>query len=411
MLKTDDKIIPFSVREVVEDTFNTLSINRRTNKQFIPRSNHLLLFCSELLGSKISIIKKFQPEIEDLIVQILTSFEKLSLWENIGMFTGMGNLAFSIKSIQNKTGQLTRLSSSLDQLLLDQTLSYVKTHKNIYEPCNYDLISGVSGILYYFLNNQNSIVSTSSIQELVDYLNFILAGYELPNLKSQNISFKILEKDNYCDISLLLDMAHGILSCLISLSKANYLGYKLKKGLDVISNMLDIYSFFYEQEPNCLIFPIETSHLGTTHGKSIGIKKTFNSGWCCGSSGICYGLLKSFSYLSDRTATEFYRGKLVDILNQDINNHNFEYPILCHGYSSLLCLKDFYIQHGLQNSLSNVVSATTKSHIELLTKGNQNDRVQYLESNSILTGNLGVTLSLLSLWSSEFEFAKLLMLD
>lgn len=72
-----------------------------------------------------------------------------------GMFSGLGKSAFAVRAFSERTGQLTKFSYSLNILLLETTIQYVELIKqnSLFNSTRfYDVISGVSGVLYYLLD-------------------------------------------------------------------------------------------------------------------------------------------------------------------------------------------------------------------------------------------------------------------
>lgn len=47
------------------------------------------------------------------------------------------------------------------------------------------------------------------------------------------------------------------------------------------------------------------------------------------------GLMKVSYYLNDNNNYQYYKKELLSIINQELDNYNFDLPIVCHGYASV----------------------------------------------------------------------------
>lgn len=94
-------------------------------------------------------------KVYDYYEAIRYEFNKGNIIYNCGMIGGLGQFSFVLKEFSIITGLLKDFSKSVDNLFFKITLNLLKNYKK-YKNIHYnfyDVIGGLSGDLYYFLDN------------------------------------------------------------------------------------------------------------------------------------------------------------------------------------------------------------------------------------------------------------------
>ncbi len=103
--------------------------------------------------------------------------------------------------------------------------------------------------------------------------------------------------------------------------------------------------------------------------------------------------MKVSYYLNDNNNYQYYKKELLSIINQELDNYNFDLPIVCHGYASFLITRE-------RNMRQTIIS-----HRNCIF----ND--EYTNDYSILSGESGTILTLINGIYLGKEYPKLLMID
>lgn len=414
MILDSNDILYSDVLNIVDHTFTKIAKMLQEDSFSVKDSNHLLLFFSEIISSSDGLLMEYQTIAEEGIKKILSSFNELESLNNIGMMTGIGNLAFSVRTIFRKTGQLKNLHTSLDGLLIEKTNELVSNDLDYRIPNCYDLVSGVSGVLYYFLDDHVTTIKKVQLKKMVNFLDNVISSYDIPNIDQQEkAKLIIMNKRETSNNSILLSQAHGMLGCIIALSKAYSLGLNTVNTYENINKLSKLYSLFDKLSDKSM--PIEASFFTKENEVIISIKKSFNSGWCCGDLSILYGLMNVHSYMGNDKLHGFYEKKFIEIISQSLDMFHLQHPILCHGFSSVLTM---LVSYSRKKNLSvhkevlrEVLREVINMHWGIDSDSESENYKLYTTNNSLLTGDIGVVLTLLSVWNPKLEYTKLLMLN
>jgi len=336
----------------------------------------------------------------------------------IGMIGGLGYEAFLVNNYFDTTGNLETFSRSINKLLLGQVNKYIKSvnNKKFVETKDYDLVGGVSGILYYLLDFTWNIEEQENLKRGINYLIHLT---EPIIYKDYNINkFFILNSDtDNCKNKLFpmgkLDfgLSHGMLGPLITLSKAFSYGYHLN-GLEIaIERLFKVYERFKKYQSSVPIWPTELSLMDYTTGSFTKDIRPVRASWCYGNIAISRGLEKAAKYMKEESRKRVFEKDLFEIINQPIEKYNLEYPFLCHGYSSVLTIFTLFYRENKNylllkkiNDLVNIILASNYLEIK------KSPTEIFKQDLSFLQGNIGCLLTLNGI-SSEMNYPKLLMVD
>lgn len=133
------------------------NINDRMSNYFINRdkiidSNDIMIINQLLLNNYNDI---YIRKVYDYYKAIRDELNKGNIIYNYGMIGGLEQFAFVLKEFSIITGLLKDFSKSVDNLFFKITLNLLKNYKK-YKNIHYNfyaVIGGLSGDLYYFLDN------------------------------------------------------------------------------------------------------------------------------------------------------------------------------------------------------------------------------------------------------------------
>lgn len=372
----------------------------------------VLFFCAEIL--KESVLEVYQEDIKSIIMKILNDLKEDIYKGNteelfyMGSHKGIGNIAFSLRILNEKGIKLTQFQKYFDDLIAEYYDSNISLY---YEkqtaPILYDTIYGLSGLLNYYLDNRKDQKCT--IEGLMKYLIFLTGKNE-----SGIINYFIMELPPYVinesENMPYLDfgMAHGILGPLIVMSKAKNQGFYTDGIDEAIQILLNLYKEYTVQVENKILkFPVQ---LGMKEYEEKTAKRlSFNCGWCYGNGSIALGLMRTAQYCGSSDEYEYYKEALLKILSAPIEQQGLDEPIICHGYASVLMLQmSAYFQtndiHFLE-TLDKNVYVTLKCH------ENYWEKMEYRTEYSMLEGANGVMLALLKTMGEKIVSNRLLLLE
>lgn len=393
--------------------------------------NDVLLFCSQLIDQ--SYKELYKDELTEIIISILDDIRENT--ENFTslyykkMFGGIGQFAYSINNILKKTGKLKTLSHSLNQYLLDYSydvITYMNDEPTIFGL--YDIISGISGSLYYILDCSDLINDKENIRKIHSLIAFLIGLSKDYKYKGTNvIKFHIKREQQYLDEDkkLMIDgqinfgIAHGIIGALITLAKSKYLNYNVE-GLDEsIMKIFNLYEKFCVRENGVLKYPTKLPLEHYISGNMFNL--SINTGWCYGNVSIVRSLMKVSKYMGFDNKYDFYKKELLNIINQPIELYNLSSPIICHGYSSVVVIqisvyketKDVDFLKTLKRNLSTLLKEHKKI-IDIYSNKNEEEllyRELYKEDISLLEGSGGVILALINSITFDLTFDKILLMN
>ncbi|NEZ46345.1 hypothetical protein FDF74_03850 [Clostridium niameyense] len=381
--------------------------------------DEILFFCSELLNQKL--LEEYEEDIKEIVIYILSDFKcdiyekKYDNFKFIGMFKGIGSIAFSINNIHKKYNNFKNFSKFFDEMFIMYSKSYFKTLIN--KPLtliDYDVIHGVSGILYYLLDYVDR-EHDQVIIELIQYLINLTEDKEYKGFKV--INFHIEKEQQFLDVEKMeqpdghvnFGFSHGMMGPLIVLSKARYLKYNIK-GLDeAIKILRKLYEKFLIIDDGVLKYPTQLPFKYYINNEFA--NGSFNAGWCYGNTGIVRGLMKTASYLYLEDEYYYYKEELLKIINQPIEKYNFNETILCHGYASIVEIQISAYKETKDKRFLDTLERNLLKLIKEHNKSIQNKENKHEEDFSLLEGIGGITLTLLNAITLDLTFNKILMID
>lgn len=375
-----------------------------------------LKLCSETYGRDISpfCVNICNEMLQHCLEKLKKEIESKKTGTVAGMYCGIGLLAHSIKILCDKGCKLEGFNEFCNKLLKQTYTRFCKNARiDSVKISDYDMLYGVSGVLYHLLDNY-LLEKDATILELMRYLVKLSSdknykGYKLLYYHiERDQQYLRTEKEEQPDGHLNLGLAHGILGPLIALAKAKMLHYEVE-GLDnAIHKLLEIYRKFEKEENGVLKYPMQlVIHNGYCPEKS---RYSIHSGWCYGNAGTVRGLMKVAFYLGEEQEYQYYKQALLKIIDQDLDDYELQVPFLCHGYASVVEIQiSAYKETGdvaFVKNLERNVRKLLEEHCRLLKADDE-----YAKDWTLLEGQGGVILTLLDAISMDVLLGKLLMID
>lgn len=389
-----------------------------------------------LIGETFPLLKnkeKWEKIGYDMCKAIKQDLEKYSVVENdIGMIGSFGYTCFVVSQYSKKTGNLKRFSNSLNKLLLDFMVNKSETFKEDSQTTmsKYDVISGLSGSLYYLLDFPWNEEEMKELENVISYLVSLTKYYDYKgnsvikfHITREN-QFRDDEKERFIDGNLNFGISHGMMGPLIALSKAFSLGYKVDGLKESIVELTELYERFKVYKDNIALWPSQLPFEQYLIGKCEERHCHLASSWCYGNISIARGLQKVAKNMNWAEKEKLYKNDLINIINQPSENYNLYSPALCHGYSSILAIRtssykndrDYRYINNIEENIDIIIKRFEENNKYIeenkeVLEDKDNYIEGYIEDLSLLSGSLGIALVLLSIISEEVEYSKLLLID
>ena len=392
----------------------------------------IILFIAEGFSS-LKEKEKWEKMGYNMCKAIKQDLENYGVVENdIGMIGSFGYTCFIISQYSKKTVNLIRFSNSLNKLLLDFTVDKVNLFKEDSQTSmrKYDVISGLSGSLYYLLDFSWNEDEIKKLENIISYLVGLTKYHDYKGKSvikfhiTRENQFRDDEKERFPNGNFNFGISHGMMGPLVALSKAYSLGYNVDGLKESIGELAEIYERFKVYKDNIPLWPSQLSLEQYLIGKCEEEHCHLASSWCYGNISISRGLQKVSKNMGWIEKEKLYKEDLINILNQPSENYNLHSPALCHGYSSILAIrtssyigdKDSRYIDNIEENIDIIIKRFEENnkyigeHKEIL-EDKDSSIEGYFEDLSLLSGSLGIALALLSVISEDVEYGKLLLID
>jgi hypothetical protein len=369
----------------------------------------------------------------DICKAIKQDLENYGITENdIGMIESFGYTCFAVSQYSKKTGNLIRFSNSLNKLLLNFIVNKAEIFKEDSQTTmsKYDVISGLSGSLYYLLDFSWNEDEIEKLEEAISYLINLTKYYNYEgnsvikfHITREN-QFRDDEKERFPNGNFNFGISHGMMGPLVALSKAFSLGYKVDGLKESIVELAELYERFKVYKGNISLWPSQLSFEQYLIGKCEEEHCHLASSWCYGNISIARGLQKVAKNMGWIEKEKLYKNDLINIINQPSENYNLYSPALCHGYSSILAIRtssyksdrDCRYIDNIEENIDIILKRFEENNKYIeenkeVLKNKDNYIEGYIEDLSLLSGSLGIALVLLSVILEDIRYSKLLLID
>ena len=358
------------------------------------------------------------------------NLERHGFCHKTSMHGGVGYQCFAVNEFCKQANILHGFSRSMNQLLFDAINNKVGKIKDFPTfDANYDMISGISGNLYYLLDCDYVQEEEDTIVRCIEYLlsftedtifdgKAIIRFHILQPNQNPNFDQKDFEKG-----SVNFGLAHGMLGPLLALSKAYAKGFRVKglrEGIEKIYRLYELFQSLNERGVPYWPGMITVEEYWDGVCKPEHLHRSCS--WCYGNAGILRGLQKVAGYMHWPEKEQNYVEAMKRFLSQDIKAYDLFSPSLCHGFSSLVAIQtcayaayeDQELLTNLQRNVQQMITGYRKNNeqeVRLMDIRDGTTWVEgYLKDLSLLTGSTGIAITLLSL-QGNIKTGKLLVID
>lgn len=429
-----DKVIVENINIILSRYFNDL-------EEFINQDVIDGWSCGEYLlaiGECIDILDDKEKWLEisyKIMVKIRGFLEQNLEFLSLGFFSGLCHLGFSVLVFYKNTGHYKKFLSGLNNLIFDKVPGYcdsvIKNKENL-KAQQFDLISGLSGIGYYLLECPNCEKREIALRNVLDCLvslildNYVVEGVYVPHWYiSRDNQNSDEEKKIYSKGNFNFGLSHGIVSVLVTLSKA----YKNRMIVDrhrkAIDEILKLYTKYgtKSNNENLYLWPGFLSFEDYVNN-NINSYKSKRQSWCYGSVGISGAILNASILIQDDNMADIMYNNLCKIAEIENNSYELLSPIICHGFAGVLIILLTAYKIKPNEKLYKKIIELTTVIINMyepqsvfgfkdvsLKYENKNATYQTRDNNSFLEGTTGIILVLIALFKKETLFERHLLLN
>ena len=236
-----DKSIGEQTTNIIEEIMFYITDRCKTGMLNPEYYDGILLFASEVLQHS-----KKQDDWIDLGYRLCRNFkqdmEQNGYKQQTAMFGGLGHRCFAVNEFCKQAGILQGFSYNMNKLLFSKIGDNIDKIRNMQTfDTNYDVISGISGFLYYMLDCDCTQAEKDVLVKCIHYLLYLTQDdqyHQKPVIRfhilqaNQNPNF---DQEDFKDGSINFGLAHGILGPLIALAKAYANGFNvdgLEQGME-----------------------------------------------------------------------------------------------------------------------------------------------------------------------------------
>lgn len=364
--------------------------NMYYSPDFYSLANGMISWVIIMNNRQLNGFKNYELQIHNLIKNRVTRNNVEQIFDP-GLFNGLAGILYVLSNAAKDERYLNLIHGILPYLK-NRTYSKIQEcYENRINRCvkdsDYDLISGLSGILKCYLNKSvyKHIVNNNIIHDIANCLKNYFDFKNFNNI--EELMFYIPNENNpYINSKkglINLSHSHGIMGILSSL---NYY-YKIfededtKKCIEKICNF--VYKFYSDRKKTYVkkIYKNEKIQFGDR-----------NYTWCYGD----LVMMQTFYNAALIIQNESYKKICLEFFEAiNIKYRKLLSPTLCHGNSGvLLQLLHFRKIHRPRNvnlAFFNVIKDYEESYIYKFRDCEKYDgRRYYLDKNNLLTGSLGI---------------------
>lgn len=411
--------------EIYMDITQKLNLNSRILEKFIEQND---VFFQEL-ENEIEALTPYEAiEVLSVLIYFNEYFESNSKWENlvylclnnvrngiynnvfnsISVFNGLPYIAFIIQELTLKLPSLNRFMQSLDNLLEDNINSYLNVSDNpkFNLGNNFELITGLSGPLRYYLNYKVNEQSHALVNKLVDSLIVRscpknILEYNIPGWhyypSALEKRYMTSQAINGC---INYGVSHGMGGPLVSLSLAYKNGIRSEGLLKAIEDLISEYLKSYYYVNNIIFWPGRITFEQYVHQERINYVQNRMS-WCYGSVGILRALYIASASISNEETKSFVLDEMIKIAELDTSFYLLDSPIVCHGLAGVaIIMKKMYIDTKNNVFANKVAELTNQLVYDFAYKDCENivsDNENKIRKYDYLEGYTGILQTIYSL--------------
>ncbi|MCR5835334.1 MAG: lanthionine synthetase C family protein [Lachnospiraceae bacterium] len=249
---------------------------------------------------------------------------------DLSMFSGYAGIGLTVNCLSKNGERYSKLKQHINNMIRDNMDDYLKElYGSEYSFMrDYDVISGLSGILSYTILESDLADVNKSIGE---YLVFRCKSIQYKNIKIHGLyipkdnQFLEQDRENYPEGNYNLGLSHGIPGVLIALCMLKKHKYKIEFLDEAIESCATLlYKYISKEEKRWIGFLSMEDYLEGEVNDS-----RTRDAWCYGSPGVSYALCVAGKLLQN----EEYCNLAIAVMKNMIGNIKGLFsPSFCHGY-------------------------------------------------------------------------------
>lgn len=350
------------------------------------------------------------------MMQFLVHAIEMEGIHNLTLFSGLAGVCFAIELASKNGSRYQTLLSQLEaHLLTALKIEFVEpiqkqlSAKLPVAPLLYDTITGINGVLAYFLHRKAD-VSFTLVEQLVDLTHPILwQAHVTPGWVTDPQDLALQEhRDAYPNGCFDTGLAHGIAGSLSLLSQAYLKGIQVEGQLSAIEAiagwLVDTQCPVGECKnvwPGRFVFdPDAPNQCQCT-------SSFYRDGWCYGAPGIACSLWNASKAMKKESLATFSLSLMHESCDRYALQKNLSCPSFCHGQAGLLAmLWHMSLETGsskLKSCCDLIVSdileqydATHPFGFKTEASFPNSDEVLKIDNAGLLDGVTGILLALMS---------------
>lgn len=384
-----------------------------------------ILLLLTVLQKKGLLIDDQEKLIHRYVLAIKKSIEDAAI-TNLSLFGGLTGVCFAIQQVSLEGNRYARMLQTMNSYLINRVrCEYIEPLQEKVQqrtPISsylYDVISGISGIGRYFLEDLSQPhfqeISQEIAQVLVDMCDEVsihgkkVHGWYLSS--NDPINWDLKNSSSLGNFNL--GLAHGVTGILAFLSSALLRGVHVerqKETIQKIATWIQKKSFYYDssiQWPDKISWEEEVENKPSE-------KMRYKNAWCYGTPGISRALFLAGKALEDNELIKFALEAYYSISQGDPSDWLPISPSLCHGVAGLLLItKEMAIESECKDLLPMLKELDTR----LISKYSsefpfgfqdvefdQSGTPIYLNKIGLLDGSVGILLTLLTINDSDSKW-------
>lgn len=295
---------------------------------------------------------------------------------------------------------------------------------------HYDCINGISGVVYYLLNENINLkeLDTKKLSRLNEYLIWVtlpkMTYNKLLNIHIERNNLVLKEEREIYNEGLTnFSLSHGIMGPMMALYRL-YIYSKEETVKQRLIFLFNLYKTFQKENNNYIFFPSKLSKYD--YENKFTNNYSVNYSWCYGDISILICMLKISKELDYITDYMHYINIIKKIFDKKLDFYKLNTPIICHGYSSLI-MEQYYCYKTLKEE--NILKTFGRNlealfinyyYINNILRENKKlflqnsylyNKVQgYSEDLSFLNGTGGMFLTILDIITNKGLYHDLLMI-
>lgn len=337
---------------------------------------------------------------------------------NISLYDGLANLAVFLKILNINSGCYSNFYKIIEDMINSKSDSLVDViiSKDKISFFDYDVISGISGITNYLLNQ--SSIDAHLLKKIDNYL--VSLGTECNQNGEKHICWVKKSENSSTHDYLDFSLSHGIAGPLLVITRLYKNNIIIPGQVRAIKNILYEYEYI-ASKAGVNIWSGKVNKEIYFHDKME--LQNLREGWCYGTASVSMVLLEAASICNNESIYKKAYSQLCEVAKMTVEEMYLTNEILCHGYAGMAALyrilydlyKEPLFEQKARYLLKNIIEAYTPNS----KYGSVSEDVAFYNGIRVtrscdkidfLEGNTGAIIELSSWIKDSSNYEEMLML-